>query len=64
MSETGIGVPVKRVEDRRFLTGRGNYTDDINQPGQLYAWILKGTPCGRSGCHCYCRNKSASPRWI
>jgi len=41
MSDTGIGVSVKRVEDRRFLTGRGNYTDDINQPRQLYAWILR-----------------------
>ncbi len=41
MSETGIGASVKRVEDKRFLTGRGRYTDDINQPGQLYAWMLR-----------------------
>ena len=41
MTETGIGASVKRVEDLRFLTGRGNYTDDINRPGQLYAWILR-----------------------
>ena len=38
---TGIGAAVKRVEDFRFLTGRGNYTDDINRPGQTYAYILR-----------------------
>ncbi|MDH3700077.1 MAG: xanthine dehydrogenase family protein molybdopterin-binding subunit [Alphaproteobacteria bacterium] len=41
MTATGIGAAVKRVEDFRFLTGRGNYTDDINRPGQSYAWILR-----------------------
>ncbi len=41
MSETGIGASVRRVEDKRFLTGRGNYIDDINQRGQLYAWMLR-----------------------
>ena len=38
---TGIGAPVKRVEDYRFLTGRGRYTDDMNKQGQLYAYILR-----------------------
>ena len=38
---TGIGAAVKRVEDFRFLTGNGNYTDDINRPGQSYAYILR-----------------------
>jgi len=33
---TGIGAPVRRREDLRFITGNGNYTDDLNQPGQLY----------------------------
>ncbi|MCR9260957.1 MAG: xanthine dehydrogenase family protein molybdopterin-binding subunit [Pseudomonadaceae bacterium] len=33
----GIGAPVRRREDLRFITGDGRYTDDINQPGQLYA---------------------------
>jgi carbon-monoxide dehydrogenase large subunit len=41
MTDTGIGAPVKRVEDQRFLTGNGNYTDDINRPGQSHAWILR-----------------------
>ncbi|WP_299350170.1 xanthine dehydrogenase family protein molybdopterin-binding subunit [uncultured Shimia sp.] len=33
----GIGASSKRREDVRFLTGQGNYTDDINQQGQTYA---------------------------
>ncbi len=40
-SGTGIGAAVKRKEDARFLTGRGRYTDDINLPGQLFAYILR-----------------------
>ena len=38
---TGIGASVRRKEDFRFLTGRGNYTDDINCHGQTYAYILR-----------------------
>lgn len=41
MTVTGIGASVKRVEDFRFLTGRGRYTDDIERPNQTYAWILR-----------------------
>jgi len=41
MSDQGIGASVRRKEDFRFLTGAGNYTDDINRPGQLYAYILR-----------------------
>ena len=37
----GIGASVLRKEDRRFLTGKGRYTDDINLPGQLHAHILR-----------------------
>ena len=37
----GIGAAVKRREDFRFLTGQGRYTDDINRPGQTYAYILR-----------------------
>ncbi len=32
----GIGASSKRREDVRFLTGKGNYTDDININGQAY----------------------------
>ena len=40
MSETGIGVSVRRKEDRRFLTGNGNYLDDMNVAGQSYAYFV------------------------
>ena len=40
-TDTGIGASVKRKEDRRFITGLGQYTDDINQPGQTYAYFLR-----------------------
>ncbi len=32
----GIGASVRRTEDLRFISGNGNYTDDINRPGQTY----------------------------
>ncbi|MDP6872921.1 MAG: xanthine dehydrogenase family protein molybdopterin-binding subunit [Alphaproteobacteria bacterium] len=41
MAENGIGASPKRKEDNRFLTGKGNYTDDINRPGQTYAYIVR-----------------------
>ncbi|HKK86621.1 MAG TPA: xanthine dehydrogenase family protein molybdopterin-binding subunit, partial [Roseovarius sp.] len=37
----GIGASSKRREDVRFLTGAGNYTDDINVNGQTYAWFVR-----------------------
>ena len=46
-NETGIGVSVKRKEDARFITGVGNYTDDINEPGQLYA-VFARSPYARA----------------
>jgi len=36
-----IGQPVQRKEDARFLTGRGQYTDDMIQQGQTYAYFLR-----------------------
>lgn len=37
----GIGASSKRREDIRFLTGAGNYTDDINLRGQAYVFFLR-----------------------
>ena len=37
----GIGASSKRREDIRFLTGEGNYTDDINVNGQAYVYFLR-----------------------
>ena len=41
MSTTGIGAPVRRKEDQRFITGKGQYTDDINRPGQTYGVFVR-----------------------
>lgn len=36
-----IGKPIPRVEDQRFVTGNGQYTDDIRVDGQLHAAFLR-----------------------
>lgn len=36
-----IGQAVKRVEDKRFITGKGRFTDDIVLPGQTYAAFVR-----------------------
>ena len=36
-----IGQSVKRVEDKRFITGKGRYTDDIILPQQTYASFVR-----------------------
>src|SRR3954451_10953299 len=37
----GRGARRKRVEDDRFVVGKGNYTDDIVLPGMLHMEILR-----------------------
>ena len=41
MNQFGIGQPVRRVEDWRFLTGHGHYVDDQVRPRQAYAVMLR-----------------------
>ena len=41
MTVTSIGASVRRKEDIRFITGKGQYTDDINRYGQAYAFFLR-----------------------
>jgi aerobic carbon-monoxide dehydrogenase large subunit len=36
-----IGARVQRKEDYRFLTGSGQYTDDVALPGQTYAAFVR-----------------------
>ena len=36
-----IGESIKRVEDHRFITGTGEYTDDIVLPRMTHAYILR-----------------------
>jgi aerobic carbon-monoxide dehydrogenase large subunit len=38
-----IGQPVDRAEDRRFLTGTGQYVDDLKREGMLHAVILRSS---------------------
>ncbi len=37
----GMGASRRRVEDNRFLRGKGNYVDDIVLPGMLHMEILR-----------------------
>ena len=41
MEKFGIGQPVRRFEDTRFITGAGTYTDDINLDGQSYGVVVR-----------------------
>ena len=41
MTAQGIGASIRRKEDRRFLLGKGSYTDDITLPNQSYAVFVR-----------------------
>ncbi|MGF6159262.1 carbon-monoxide dehydrogenase large subunit [Ensifer sp. KUDG1] len=41
MGVEGIGARVARKEDKRFLTGKGRYTDDMSVPGMKYAVFVR-----------------------
>ncbi len=41
MTEQGIGARVLRKEDKRFITGKGRYTDDIRNERQAYAAFVR-----------------------
>jgi CO/xanthine dehydrogenase Mo-binding subunit len=41
MGQFGIGQPVRRFEDRRFLRGEGRFQNDVNLPGQAHAVVLR-----------------------
>ncbi len=38
---TGIGQRIRRREDPRFLTGRGQYVDDLQQEGALHVQFVR-----------------------
>src|SRR5215216_6422203 len=40
MNRHGIGQPVRRVEDQRFLTGRSRYVDDIQLSHMLHGAVV------------------------
>src|SRR5262244_654981 len=37
----GTGQSVKRSEDVRFVTGRGQYTDDLRVPNTAHGFVLR-----------------------
>jgi carbon-monoxide dehydrogenase large subunit len=41
MSATGIGAAVRRKEDIRFITGKGQYTDDVVRAGATRAIFVR-----------------------
>src|SRR3569833_2448967 len=41
MTANGIGAPVRRKEDFRFITGQGQYTDDVVRPGETRAVFVR-----------------------
>ncbi len=41
LSNSPIGKPLQRREDLRFLTGAGQYTDDVVLPGQTFGFFLR-----------------------
>ena len=41
MGAKWFGASVKRKEDPAFITGRGNFVDDIQLPGMLHAVVLR-----------------------
>lgn len=41
LAERYVGVSIKRSEDPRILTGRGQYVDDIHLPGMAHAAFLR-----------------------
>jgi carbon-monoxide dehydrogenase large subunit len=36
-----IGSPIERIEDLRFLRGKGQFVDDLTFPGMLHAFIVR-----------------------
>jgi aerobic carbon-monoxide dehydrogenase large subunit len=53
MTASLIGARIERKEDYRFLTGTGQYTDDVALPGQTYAAFVRSP-------HAHARIKSIS----
>ncbi len=41
MTTDVLGAPVKRVEDPRFITGKGRYLDDIQLQGMVHIAVLR-----------------------
>ncbi len=38
---SGLGAPVRRVEDERLLTGAGRFADDVSAPNMAHAYVVR-----------------------
>ena len=54
----GLGASRRRVEDDRFIRGKGNYVDDIVLPGMLHMEILRSPVA-----HARIKSIDASKAW-
>ena len=41
MNKFGTSQPITRLEDRRFLTGQGQYVDDVAPETALYGYVFR-----------------------
>src|SRR5262245_25020110 len=41
IADKGIGAPMRRVEDRRFVTGKGDFVDDLALPNTAFAYVVR-----------------------
>ena len=41
MGQFGMGQPVRRLEDQRFLTGQGQFLADIPMSGLVHGYVLR-----------------------
>lgn len=46
-----VGRPIRRVEDYRFLTGAGRYTDDIRLEGHPFSICARSRQQGMEAVH-------------
>jgi carbon-monoxide dehydrogenase large subunit len=51
----GAGQPIKRLEDQRLLTGKGQFIDDRPEDGALWLYVLRSP-------HAHARIKSIEPK--
>ena len=54
MGVEGIGARVLRKEDKRFITGKGRYVDDIRLHGMTYAAFVRSP-------HAHARSQASTP---
>ena len=40
-AKSGLGAPVRRVEDERLLTGQGHYVDDLALPNMAFGHVVR-----------------------